>query len=978
MNILLQNAIESLGEENLSANWDSFDLKSFSRDKKLWDYQQESLKNAIKVLWKFYEDFVNYQKNEKLEVNTERKNKFFQWYKDNGLEKNLDIRLDKRNRKIYNLLTNYYSEENRRIPFEYFVNRMSFWMATGSGKTLVIIKLVHILAELMRRGEIPRYDILFLTYRDDLIKQFKKLVNEFNDTNSGVYIHLKELREYPEVKRDPILFKKGEITIFYYRSDNMNDEQKKKIVDFKNYENDGKWFVFLDEAHKGEKEDSKRKVIYSILSRNGFLFNFSATFTDINDFITCVYEFNLSSFINAGYGKHISILEQEIKAFRDKEDYTGEEKQKIVLKSLILLTYVKKIYGKLINVQKSIYHNPLLLTLVNSVNTKDADLELFFRELAKIGKGEINKTIFKDALNELWDELKEEPKFTFEEKRVMIDKFAFKNITGEDILQYMYNSTTSGEIEVLRGSSNRKELAFKLKTSDRPFALIKIGDISEWLKTKLKGYEIQERFENKSYFENLNREDSDINILMGSRSFYEGWDSNRPNVINYINIGVGESARKFILQSIGRGIRIEPIKNERKRLQYLYNNKKISKVLFDKIKGKVMPVETLFIFGTNGKALRTVIETLKKVSKKETEISLFLNEEIKNHTLLVPVYKSAEFSILKKGVKQKMFEISDEDLKTLGNFSNFMNDDRILLMRYNTEPVKIKRMRESLKQNDIFNSGERNTRNIDLLVQRIFNYFSVIPEEVDTLKMLADEINHFKHIKVSLENVSALKDKISAVRNYPDRIKEAQAEYGKISPEKYIEKVKNLEAEKNFSFDHEEIKIKYISNHYYLPLILSNDEKIAEYIKHIIKVTSEVKFINALENYLSQPENKFKTFDWWMFSKLDENLDRVYIPYYNPKINGYSEFHPDFIFWMQKGYNLSIVFVDPKGIEHLSAWMYKLNYGYRQLFETDSKEKVFNYNGLKVKILLRLRTDDIAKVPVEYRKYWFSNLENMF
>lgn len=96
-------------------------------------------------------------------------------------------------------------------------------------------------------------------------------------------------------------------------------------------------------------------------------------------------------------------------------------------------------------------------------------------------------------------------------------------------------------------------MAFKLKTSDKPFALIKIGDVSGWLKNEFAGYEVQERFEDETYFENLNREDSDINILMGSRSFYEGWDSNRPNVINFINIGMGQDAKKFILQSVGRG-----------------------------------------------------------------------------------------------------------------------------------------------------------------------------------------------------------------------------------------------------------------------------------------------------------------------------------------------------------------------------------------------------------------------------------------
>ena len=978
MNILLQNTIEKLEEENLSTNWSSFDLKSFSRDKKLWEYQQNALRNAIKVLWKYYEDFVDYRRNEKVEANTERKNKFFQWYKDNGLEENLDIKLDKRNRKIYNLLVNYYAEENKKIPFENFVNRMSFWMATGSGKTLIIIKLVQILSELMNRNEIQSYNILFLTYRDDLIKQFKKLVDEFNEANSGIHISLKDLREYPEVKKDPILFENGEITIFYYRSDNISDEQKEKIVDFKNYDNDGKWFILLDEAHKGEKEDSKRKVIYSILSRNGFLFNFSATFTDINDFVTCAYEFNLSSFINAGYGKHISILEQEIRAFRDKEDYTGEEKQKIVLKSLILLTYVKKIYHQLLNVKKGIYHNPLLLTLVNSVNTKDADLEMFFRELAKIGKGEVSEAIFEDALNELWNELKEEPKFTFEEERLKVDRSTLQSITEKDILQHVYNSTTSGEIEVIKESSNKKEIAFKLKTSDRPFALIKIGDISEWLRTKLQGYEVQERFESKGYFENLNKESSDINILMGSRTFYEGWDSNRPNLINYINIGVGETASKFILQSIGRGIRIEPINNERKRLQYLYINKKVDKDLFDKIKDKVMPIETLFIFGTNAKALKAVVEALKKGSGEETEITLFPNEsEIKKHTLLIPIYTYAKVSIL-NDIKQKMFEISSKDLKILNNFFNFVNDDRIFLMRHNTEPIKIKRVREILKQNDGFKLVQKDSGNIDLLVQRIFDYLSVIPEEFENFKPVEEEINHFKHIKVFLEDATSLKNKINFAENYPNRVKEVKAEYGKIPADEYFKKMKNLLAKKKFSFDHKEIEIRYISNHYYIPILMSDNEGISEYIKHIIKVPSEVKFINDLEDYLAKPNNKFRDFDWWMFSKLDESLDKVYIPYYNPKTNSYSRFLPDFIFWLQKENNYYIIFVDPKGIEHLSNWIYKIDYGYKKLFEVNDGAKTLKYDKFKVKVLLQLRVNDTSKVPKSYEKYWFTNIEDMF
>ncbi len=99
--------------------------------------------------------------------------------------------------------------------------------------------------------------------------------------------------------------------MFYYRSDNLSDEQKEKIIDFRNYDNNGQWYILLDEAHKGDREDSKRQQIYSILSRHGFIFNFSATFTDPREIVTTAYNFNLSEFIRKGYGKHIYIFDQE-------------------------------------------------------------------------------------------------------------------------------------------------------------------------------------------------------------------------------------------------------------------------------------------------------------------------------------------------------------------------------------------------------------------------------------------------------------------------------------------------------------------------------------------------------------------------------------------------------------------------------------------------------------------------------------------
>ena len=132
-------------------------------------------------------------------------------------------------------------------------------MASGSGKTLIIVKLIELLGMLIGEKELPPHDILFLAHRDDLLDQFKNHVEEFNSFNFDAKINLKNLRDYKSVKREnALLFFKNEIMVFYYRSDLISDEQKGKIVNFKNYDNGGQGYILLDEAHKGDKEDSKR------------------------------------------------------------------------------------------------------------------------------------------------------------------------------------------------------------------------------------------------------------------------------------------------------------------------------------------------------------------------------------------------------------------------------------------------------------------------------------------------------------------------------------------------------------------------------------------------------------------------------------------------------------------------------------------------------------------------------------------------
>jgi superfamily II DNA or RNA helicase len=971
--LYLQNIVDDISFENLPAKWQGFDFSRFSKDKTLFDFQQNALKNALKGLWLYFKD-----------KNADKK-ALFDHYKLNGLTEDFDHNLKKKEEskaaKYLLECPEDYPILDNKISFAHFINRMSFWMATGSGKTLIIVKLIELLGKLIAEKELPVQDILFLAHRDDLLDQFKAHVDEFNAFNFDTKINLKNLRDYESVKRENALpFSRNEITVFYYRSDLISDEQKEKIVNFRNYDNSGKWYIILDEAHKGDKEDSKRQILYSILSRNGFLFNFSATFTDPRDFATCVFNFNLSRFVEKGYGKHIYVSSAEISAFRSKTDFSPIEKQKIVLKTLLLLTYINKHFEKIRKVDNALYHRPLLLTLVNSVDVEESDLELFFRELEKVAKNEIRADLLNKAKEELIQEFRDNAKFVFEEFECVINADLVTELDYKDILKYVLNANTPGKIEVLKIPGNRQELIFRLMTADKPFALIKIGDISGWLKDKLDGYEINESFENESYFRRINRDDSDINILMGSRSFYEGWDSNRPNLILFVNIGVGSDAKKFVLQSVGRGVRIEPQKNMRKRLQHLRNAKVVTEQLFKKVKNLILPIESLFVFGTNVENLKEIIATLKAEKQDKDLGELFiLNPEAQKHTLLVPVYKTAERIFADENDPQK-YPVSREDFDITSRFYDFLGD-KVAIVKYDCEVKVLKKAKESFAEKErYYDFGERNSLlEPELVLGRIFSYLGAKSKEIERFKELEDEIVHFKKVRFSDgEKYEEIKQKIEMIKNKPEHDKKLDDLFKQGKRKEYDKQLKLFEDAAKYEVKNQKIKIKYLANHYYLPVIVSETEKI-DYLNHIINVDSEVRFIEQLEEYLATRDNVFMKFDWWMFSKLDQTLDDVFIPYYNPKENTIAKFKPDFIFWAQKGKRYLILFVDPKGTEHTDG--YRKIDGYSRIFEIEKngqkQSRDFSHNGLTIntKLLLKPRRG-IAEVLESYRRYWFDNFHD--
>ena len=191
-----------------------------------------------------------------------------------------------------------------------------------------------------------------------------------------------------------------------------------------------------------------------------------------------------------------------------------------------------------------------------------------------------------------------------------------------------------------------------------------------------------------------------------------------------------------------------------------------------------------------------------------------------------------------------------------------------------------------------------------------------------------------------------------------------------------IAKVTELNQSSVASVELDDLIIKNISTHYYVPLILSNNENV-DYIKHIIKTPSEVKFITELDSQIDKLNDKF---EWWMFSRID-SIDDVYIPYID-KNSCPAKFKPDFIFWLKpKNDNRYLIyFIDPKG-DSYTDYQLKID-GYKKIFEGQvfKHRDISQRQDLDVTVHCKLVTSrNISTFSDGYCDYWINatNLHNV-
>ncbi|WP_181228187.1 DEAD/DEAH box helicase family protein [Helicobacter pylori] len=932
---------QKLAEEELNINeindpLEMLDFKSFDNNKELLDYQQQALINAFRMLTAYFRDFK------------ENKKEFYAFYQKHYSFANCDFT----KKKLHPLLKNHFKVENHCVSFENFINRLAFYMATGSGKTIVIIKLVELLSVAIRMGLIPKKNIMFFSANEHLIKQFEKEIEKYNRNKD--YFKQIDFKNLKSVKNKDFYHASKDFALFYYRADLMNDEESKEnLLNYKDYWDNGENYVILDEAHKGNKSESKRQAIFSLLSLKGFLFNFSATFTEESDLITAVYNLSVGEWVKLGYGKESVLLKKNnLIAFKELKDLNDKEKETALLKALLLLSMQKRYQTE------GYFHDPLMLVFTHSVNVKNSDAEIFFKTLARVIENDDGSDFLK-AKEDLLEELKA-PEFLFSDNKdkdykVQVFKEGLKSMDFKDLKEEVFYAN-NGHIEVIINPKNNQEIAFKLNTSDKVFCLIRIGDITEWIYEKLKSVKVVSKnlsFKEESYFSQIDK--SSINILVGSRTFDTGWDSTRPSVILFLNIGLDDDAKKLVKQSFGRGVRIESVKNQRQRLAYLNIDEAIKKDL----KPNAAMLETLFVIATKSESVKAILD-LKEESSDPSWYEVELEKTPIEHALFVPCYQ--EKCIKATDLESGSFKMSEKNFKDLKEYFHLMSEKHFILKHEIYNPKDYTLLKDLIQTKRFEIELNWHYKDLDdlisILKKRLYLNQKVPKDEFNALDN--EKIVHFKRVKVKADKKEALMKAIQEVKEYVPldketlRMKIAQGEIDPYDTDKHKQ-------DRTFKVgDAELLKLK---EHYYTPLIKAKN---CDWLKHVVKVKSESDF---LEELLKITETLQENYDFWAFSKIDEHLDNLFIPYID---NGATErkFFPDFIFWLQKGGTQIICFIDPKGSKHTD---YEHKADAYQLF----KDKIFNPKDdphFKIKVVLKFygNKDDVGE---RYRDDWIKEGE---
>lgn len=441
-------------------------------------------------------------------------------------------------------------------PFtEEDLTKLAYWMATGSGKTL----LLHLnYYQFLHYNREPLDNILLITPNEGLSEQ-----------------HLRELAlsGIPARRFDPnqssLPPTPNEVQVLEITK--LVEQKRGGGVSVPVEAFEGRNLIFVDEGHKGTGGEAWRKY-RDALGATGFTFEYSATFGQAltaarNDPLTAeygkaiVFDYSYRYFYGDGFGKDFRILN-----LRDEE--RPEHTETLLLGNLLSFYEQLRLYEehgeelRPYNLEK-----PLWVFVGSTVNAvysenkrKRSDVLTVVRFLHHVLSDK------KWALKTMGDLLKGQSGLRGPDGTdVFIDRFPYLKELGltpadlyTDILQRVFHTEAGGGLHLadIRGSAG--EIGLKAAGAEAYFGLIYIGDTSAFknlVEEQAPEITLEEDAVGNSLFGDINRPDSHIHVLIGAKKFMEGWNSWRVSTMGLLNIGRQEGSQ--IIQLFGRGVRLK-------------------------------------------------------------------------------------------------------------------------------------------------------------------------------------------------------------------------------------------------------------------------------------------------------------------------------------------------------------------------------------------------------------------------------------
>lgn len=476
------------------------------------------------------------------------------------------------------------------------INKLAFWNATGSGKTLLMhINIKQYMHYANHYNQHHQNKVLLITPNEGLSKQhldeFAKSdipANNFSKNSTG-------------------MFSGKEVEVLDIHKLNENSSEKRVSVD--SFETNN--LVLIDEGHGGMSGQTW-KPYRDKLSKTGFAFEYSATFgqainavnkaTDKAKFVeeyskSILFDYSYKYFYEDGYGKDYRILN-----LKDDDD----RYRKLYLTANLVSFFQQQLLFKEQQntaLRDFLLHKPLWVFVGGKVNA-----------VRKEGGKEVSDVL--EIIYFLTDFLKN-PAVSIQQidevvnnKAGLVDKNGYsifetsfsylleQNLDAKTIFsqinELVFNNTTIGAnlyLDNLKGADG--ELGLRVGDSDY-FGVINVGDEKTLYQLAISNSVLgTEKDFSDSLFKKINDDTSPINLLIGSKKFSEGWSSWRVSSMGLMNVGKSEGSQ--IIQLFGRGVRLKGYKFSLKRSTGLDDYQKPETI--KQLKPLLKHLETLQIFG---------------------------------------------------------------------------------------------------------------------------------------------------------------------------------------------------------------------------------------------------------------------------------------------------------------------------------------------------------------------------------------------